>query len=144
MLGLATSVATGACAETFRTPEALIEALYAPYLADGDPSERDTFFSDGLTRLFEADAQASQGEVGAIDFDPVVNGQDFDIENLRFGEAEITGPSAVVTVHFDNLSVPVTLRYALTDEDGNWQVDDIESIEGDNQWKLSEIFAEAR
>ncbi|KQW58797.1 hypothetical protein ASD02_07460 [Ensifer sp. Root1252] len=144
VLGLATAVATGAWAQPFRSPTALIEALYAPYLGDGDTSERDAFFSNDLTKLYETDAEKSQGEVGAIGFDPVINGQDWDIANLRIGKAEITGPSAVVTVRFENFSAPVTLRYSLMNEAGNWQVDDIESTEGDTRWTLSEIFANAQ
>ncbi|MNL89433.1 hypothetical protein D3C87_2197450 [compost metagenome] len=60
------------------------------------------------------------------------------------GKAEVSGQDAVVTVRFENFSTPVTLRYSLIDEDGNWQVDDIESVEGDTRWTLSEIFANAQ
>lgn len=142
-LSLAAVSASTAVAQPFETPSALIEALYAPYLGNGDTSERDAFFSDGLTRLYAADAQKSKGEVGAIDFDPVINGQDWDIADLRIGKAEINGQVAVVTVRFENLSTPMPLRYSLIDEGGNWQVDDIESVEGDTRWRLSEIFANA-
>ncbi|MGF6176926.1 DUF3828 domain-containing protein [Ensifer sp. 4252] len=143
-LSLTATGTSTALAQPFRTPVALIEALYAPYLGNGDTSERDAFFSDSLTRLYETDAQKSQGEVGAIGFDPVINGQDWDIADLRVGEAEITGQSALVTVRFENFSAPVTLRYNLVNEEGNWQVDDIESTEGDTRWTLSEIFANAQ
>lgn len=142
-LSLAAVSASTAVAQPFETPSALIEALYAPYLGNGDTSERDAFFSDGLTGLYAADAQNSQGEVGAIGFDPVINGQDWDIADLRVGKAEISGQAAVVTVRFENFSTPMTLRYSLIDEGGNWQVDDIESLEGDTRWRLSEIFANA-
>lgn len=144
VLALFTTLATGALAQPFETPEALIEALYAPYLAESETIEHDVFFSDDLTRLYEVDAQQSQGEVGAIDFDPVINGQDWDITDLRVGEADISEQSAVVTVRFRNFAQPVTLRYGLIREGGNWQVDDIESIEGENRWTLSEIFANAQ
>lgn len=143
-ISLAITGTSAALAQPFRTPSDLIDALYAPYLGDGDTSQRDAFFADGLTRLYAVDAEKSQGEVGAIGFDPVINGQDWDISDLQVGDAEIDGQSAVVTVHFDNFSTPVTLRYSLIDEDGNWQVDDIESIEGDSPWTLSEIFANAQ
>lgn len=144
VLALFTTLATGALAQPFETPEALIEALYAPYLADSDPIDRDVFFSDGLTRLYEVDAQQSQGEVGAIDFDPVINGQDWDITDLIVGETAGSDESVVVTVRFKNFGQFVTLRYGLVNENGNWQVDDIESVEGDNRWTLSEIFENAQ
>ncbi|WP_457583416.1 DUF3828 domain-containing protein [Ensifer canadensis] len=139
-LSLAAVGTSTAVAQPLRTPSAVIEALYAPYIGNGDTSDRDAFFSDALTRLYAADAQKSQGEVGAIGFDPVINGQDWDIADLSIGKAEI----AVVTVRFENFSVPVTLRYSLVNEAGNWQVDDIESTEGDALWTLSEIFANAQ
>ncbi|KOF14549.1 hypothetical protein AC244_26275 [Ensifer adhaerens] len=142
-LSLAVASASTAFAQPFKTPATLIEALYAPYLSNGDTSERDAFFSNGLTKLYEADAKKSQGEVGAIDFDPVINGQDWDIADLRVGKAEISAQSAVITVRFENFSVPVALRYSLVNEAGNWQVDDIESTEGETRWTLSEIFANA-
>lgn len=143
-LSLAAVSASTAVAQPFETPAALIEALYAPYLGNGDTSERDAFFSDELTGLYADDAQKNQGEVGAIGFDPVINGQDWDIADLHVGKAEISGQAAVVTVRFENFSTPVTLRYSLIEEGGNWQVDDIESIEGDTRWRLSEIFANAQ
>ncbi|NVD38796.1 DUF3828 domain-containing protein [Ensifer sp. HO-A22] len=143
-LTLAVVSTSTSLAQPFKTPTALIEALYAPYLGNGDTSERDAFFSDGLTELYATDAQKSQGEVGAIGFDPVINGQDWDIADLSVGKAEISDQTAIVTVRFENFSTPVTLRYSLIDEGGNWQVDDIESVEGDTRWRLSEIFANAQ
>jgi len=36
-------------------------------------------------------AEAADGEVGRLDFDPYIDGQDYQITDLKFGDAQITG-----------------------------------------------------
>ena len=143
LLPFAGQAATYEMHETYATPQALLEALYAPYLADGDVSDYEPFFSGHLNDLYAIDAENSQGEVGAIGFDPVIAGQDFKITNFAIGATEIDGTAAKVTVTFDNFDSPQTLHYSLVDEDGAWKVDDIQSTTPEFEWQLSEIFANA-
>jgi hypothetical protein len=144
-LGLVLAVLTpfAALAQTFETPEAMLEALYAPYLRDETGSDYTPFFSDHLNGLYQTDSEKAGGEVGAIGFDAVIAGQDYKITELNIGEMEIDGDTAETIVTFNNFDEPQTLRYSLIKQDDSWKVDDIESLTPGFEWQLSQIFAEA-
>ena len=146
LLGLFFSaiLSLSARAETYDTPNALLTALYAPYLQDVSVDDYTPFFSERLNGLYAADAEKTpEGEVGALDFDPVIAGQDFKITDLQIGKPKIDGKAASVTVKFDNMDDPVVLYYSLVEQDDGWKVDDIELKGGDFPWKLSALFEEA-
>ncbi|HTN62851.1 MAG TPA: hypothetical protein VL147_15125, partial [Devosia sp.] len=73
-----------AMAQPYATPDALLQAFYAPYLtADANFDDEAAFRSTGLQALYDADAQATpDGEMGALDFDPFIDGQDWEITDL--------------------------------------------------------------
>ena len=61
----------------------MMKALYQPYFREPmDFSEQDQLRSLGLQALFEADAADANGEVGRIDFDPFIQGQDWDTKEV--------------------------------------------------------------
>ncbi|MDB5623863.1 MAG: hypothetical protein JWR39_2426 [Devosia sp.] len=132
-------------AQSYDTPEALLEAFYEPYFS-GEFAEDDAVFrSERLNALYEADAQSTPaGEMGAIEFDPYVNGQDYELTDFAIGEPLIEGDTATVEVSFTNFSDPTELTYELVFEDGGWKIDDVASANPDNAYRLSEIFAEAQ
>ena len=142
--GLFLSLAALATAQSYDTPQALLEAFYAPYIADQYPLEEEPQFrSAALQALYDRDAETTpEGEMGALDFDPYVNAQDYQVTNLQVGEPEIEGDRAIVDVVFDNFGEPKTMTYELVNEDG-WKIDDVISKEGEYPYRLSEIFAEA-
>ena len=131
-------------AATFDSPEALLTALYAPYLKDdGDTSDMTPFFSDDLNAFYAKDAaNTPDGEMGVLDFDPVIAGQDYAISQLKIDEPKIRGDVAAVTVHFNNFDDKQELFYSLVREHGGWKVDDIENKQGDYPWGLKKIFTE--
>jgi hypothetical protein len=142
---LTAALVAPAFAQTYETPEALLEAFYAPYLADEIPEDQEQFFSAALDGLFKADAKNTPaGEIGAIDFDPFINGQDFNISELEIGEPEIEDGTATVDVSFNNFDQPNVLTYDLVLEDGGWRIDDVAGENGDFTYRLTEIFEEAR
>lgn len=127
----------------FDSPKALLTALYAPYLQDGDTSDQTPFFSDALNALYAKDAAATpEGEMGMLDFDPVIAGQDYAISKLVIDPPAISGDRAKVTVRFDNFDMPQELFYSLVREHGGWKVDDIENKQGEYAWDLVQIFAD--
>ena len=132
-----------AAAQPFGTPETLLEAFYAPY-GSGDFAEDDSVFrSAALNALYEADAQNTPaGEMGAIEFDPFVDGQDYELTNFVIGTPAIEGETASVDVTFENFGEPVDLTYFLVDENG-WKIDDVVSNNPANPYRLSDIFAAA-
>ena len=137
LLGL-TGLAT---AQTFDTPQALLEAFYAPYFSGEFTEDESPFFSDELEALYAADAEATpEGEIGALDFDPFVDGQDFELTDFEVGAPGIAGEYASADVTFSNMGRPTTLSYELVKEDGSWQIDDVVSTNPDNPYRLSEIL----
>jgi hypothetical protein len=139
----ATLNALPASAETFKTPQALLNALYRYNTenSDGDaPSVYSAYFSDQLNKRFQADRDNTpDGDVGAIDFDPVIAGQDGQATNVKVGEPVVIDDTAEVEVMFRN-GEPVTLFYSLVKERGGWKVDDIAKQDGEYPWSLSALF----
>lgn len=132
-----------AMAQPYATPDALLQAFYAPYLtADANFDDEAAFRSTGLQALYDADAEATpDGEMGALDFDPFIDGQDWEITDLEIGAAGIAGDYASVEVSFKNFGEARTLHYDLVKEDGGWKIDDVASTTPGNEYRLSEIFA---
>ena len=144
---ITTLMALPAAAEPYETPQALIEALYAYDTSQTDenaPSVYSPFFSDGLNALWQADIDRTpEGEMGAIDFDPVINGQDGAATEVQVGEPIILGKTAELEVQFRNFDA-VTLYYTLVREHGSWKVDDIANQQGEYPWSLRALFEGAR
>lgn len=139
-------VAAPGFAATYRTPEALIKALYRydPDETDAEaPSPYTPFFSAALNARFQADRDRTpDGEVGAIDFDPVISGNDGRARHVKTSPPIILDDRAELEVSFDN-GEPVTLYYTLVREQGGWKVDDIANQQGDFPWSLSALFDDA-
>lgn len=142
-----TLAAFPAAAETFKTPRALLKALYAYDTEASDPdapSPYAPFFSDALNARFQQDLDNTEpGDVGAVDFDPVLAGQDGEATGVKVGEPEVVDDTAEVEVTFRN-GGPVTLFYTLVREHGGWKVDDIAQQKADDPWSLSALFDAAR
>ncbi|HTM78405.1 MAG TPA: hypothetical protein VL133_12345, partial [Devosia sp.] len=102
--GLFVALTGFAVAQNFATPEALLQAFYAPYLgAEPDFGDEAAFRSADLQAFYDADAEATpEGEMGALDFDPFINGQDWEITDLEIGAAGIAGDYASADVSFKN------------------------------------------
>jgi hypothetical protein len=140
--GLVVALTGFAAAQPFDTPEALLQSFYAPYLAqDAAFDDESEYFSADLQGLYEADAEATpEGEMGALGFDPFIDGQDWDITALEIGAAQTDGDAAVVVVQFDNFGETRALSYDLVREDGSWKIDDVASTTPGSEYRLSEIL----
>ncbi|QDZ10884.1 DUF3828 domain-containing protein [Devosia ginsengisoli] len=142
--GLFLALTSLAAAQPYETPQALLEAFYEPYFSDTFSEDESQFRSQALQALYDNDVElAGEGEMGAISFDPYIDGQDYDITELEIGAPEMAGDAATVDVTFRNFGEPRALSYELVLEDGGWKIDDVVSTNPDNQYRLTEIFAEA-
>ena len=136
-------------AAAFDDPKALVEAFYASYSEqDFDKfielkKDEESFFSEGLKALYAQDAADSErlGGIARIDFDPWINGQDFQITELFIGDGELTSDTtATVPVDFKNFDqVNNTWVYAVKEADG-WKIDDIENFEPEYPYRLRAIL----
>jgi hypothetical protein len=144
---LSALTAPPAAAQTYKSPEALLQALYSydtSQTAENAPSLYSPFFSDQLNARFQDDADNTQaGDSGTIDFDPVISGQDGEATDVEVGQPIVIDDTAEVEVTFTNFE-PVTLYYTLVKEHGGWKVDDIANQQGDYPWSLSALFDGAR
>lgn len=142
--GLLLALPHAVMAQPFDTPEALLEAFYEPYFTDDFAEDDSAFRSAALNALYAADAENTPvGEMGALGFDPYVDGQDYQLSDLVIGVAEISGDEASVAVSFSNFDRPTELTYELVHEGNGWKIDDVVSSSGEYPYRLSEIFAAA-
>ena len=145
-LALAFFVMAGiSSAFAYDTPKDLLEALYYPYTQgqDFDWSKFDEvkLRSKSLNDLFAKDqAETPEGDVGRLDFDPYIDGQDYDIKKLVIHDAVITGDTAKVEVTFSNFDTAEDMFFSLVKEPDGWKIDDVESKNKDYPYSLRAIL----
>lgn len=140
-------LSSAAPAFAYDTPEALLGALYAPYSKpfeefDWASFDEAQFRSKELNALFEKDkAETADGDIGRLDFDPYVDGQDYQLTEFKIGTPAISGDTAKVEVTFKNFDQPEDLTFALVKESDGWKVDDVVSHSEDYPYSLKEIMS---
>ncbi len=132
-----------ALAETYSTPQAVIEALYAGYLPPNDfPSSQRELQSDRLNALFDKDAEEAGEDMGRLGFDVYVNAQDYEIGKLVIREPYFLGGKAAVHVTFENFGTPQNLGFLLVNENGGWKIDNVWGKIEDFTYDLLDILQE--
>ena len=88
--------------------------------------------SKSLAALFKRndDCEAEGKGVCALDWDFVIDGQDWTLSNVKVGPIVAAGDKAAVTVTFRNFTTACVNVYSFVREDGQWKVDDIETKSG--------------
>jgi hypothetical protein len=89
--------------------------------------------SKSLAALFrqnDACEKKHPGEVCALDFDWVIDGQDSELRRVQVGATKVTGDKATVIVNFVNLREPCTNTYYFVREGGAWKLDDLQIKQG--------------
>jgi len=133
-----------ASAQSYDTPEALLDAFYEPYFTGEFYEDETPFRSAALQALYDRDAEITpDGELGALSFDPYIDGQDFDVADFSIDAVAEDGNLATAGVSFTNFGEPRQLVYDLVFEDGGWRIDDMASVTPGREYRLSEIFADA-
>jgi uncharacterized protein DUF3828 len=144
-LAFLVSVAGALPAFAFDTPQGLVKAVYEPYAnADFDWSSYDEskLRSKALNDLFAKDAgETPEDEVGRLDFDPYVDGQDYQLTDLKIGTPAVSGDAASLEVTFHNFEQAEDLTYALVKEADGWKIDDVVSHSTDNPYSLKAILS---
>ena len=137
--------AGAASAQSQADPVAYIRAIYHGFMtlpSDKVPAFESLSLSAHLRALVDADRKEAQGEEGQLDFDPIVNGQDWKLSALKVSLVSRDGDRATVDASFHNLDADEHLRFTLVRADGKWQIDDIQSLQA-MRWTLSKILAGA-
>jgi hypothetical protein len=136
------SVGDVALAEMAGDPVAVVRALYRGYEIDKPVGLEKQPFSPRMRKLLAADKAYAKGEVGRLDFDPIVNGQDWKLADLSVTLTSQTGDKAVVEAKFNNLGNAEDLRYDLVRNGGRWLINEIQSMTKP-RWTMSKILAGA-
>ncbi len=99
--------------------------------------------SRALAALFKRDEDCSRksNQICALDWDFVIDGQDWEISHVKVGPLQAQGDKATVTVSFVNLKTPCVNVYDFVREDGDWKVDDIETQpKGEKPTRIAEML----
>lgn len=125
----------------FDTPKALLEYAYKPYATGNFQDDNDVLYSKKLNSLFAAaEAATPDDDVGPVDFDVFVNGQDYQLTDLTIGDPTPEGEGVMVPVAFKNFDAAQSLVFHLIKEGGGWRINDIESLTPDSTWRLTELL----
>jgi hypothetical protein len=127
-------------AQAVTEPAAMITAIYKEYQGQGEPKLAKGVYSGRLEKLMRADKRRTpKGEVGRLDFDVFINGQDWDIKDLKITETERRGNRAVVQATFVNFDQPQEIAFELVQQSKRWQIDEVTSRKKP-RWTLSKIL----
>ncbi len=123
-------------------PAQVIRPLYDPYLTENAvmPEFRDMApWSSSLWAELEAmSARAIANEEPTLDFDPLIDAQDYQLSDLNVTtDAVVENSHATVRASFTNLGEPTEVLYDLVWENDAWRVDNIRTA----NWDLRRMAA---
>jgi len=128
-------------------PVALLTAIYKTYTdigpgEDGVP-ELSGVHNKRLQALIDKDEKETpEGDVGRIDWDLFVDGQDWQLTELKIVPALKEATRAEVRATFNNFGEPRDILYTLVLENGHWRIDDIQETLKP-RWTMSKILLDA-
>ncbi len=121
-------------------PEAVVEALYQPYVSNAatvPALENAAPWTEDLRAMLVHTADHVDGGLG---FDPLIDGQDYEITDLQVSTAE--GPAegqTVVDAQFTNFEDKVTVSFDFVEAEDGWRIADVHTEE----WTLRGVLASA-
>jgi hypothetical protein len=135
----APATATAPASATAPAPgaEQLVTELYrehdaqrSPFFQTDSKALLDRFFEASLAELIWKDVVEARDGVGALDFDPLYDGQDVEPKNLKVHPAEADGASVRVPVSFESYGAKRQLTYVLAQASGSWKISNIRYADG--------------
>ena len=145
LVAAAAAVPTAARAAGERSPADVTTAIYRIYAGPKgdyqtgnlDDKRVAVYLSKSLRAALKAmDARSKKLNEPILDFDPVTDSQDPEVEKLTIA-AE--GDAAAIATFFSG-DVKHVVRYVFKRENGALGIDDISGGEGDGKWDLREII----
>jgi Protein of unknown function (DUF3828) len=133
--------ANAARAQVDADPVSLITAIYKTY--EGTEPGLPHVYSRRLQALIDKDEKETpEGMVGRIDWDVIVDGQDWQLSELKIALVSQTPIRAEVQATFKNFGDPNDMLFELGREDGGWRIDDIQKALKP-RWTMSKILTDA-
>ena len=137
------AVAVPAATPRISDPVNFVADVYRHFLkaqsSHGSYRPPEDIFTSRLNKLFQDDRKRAKGEVGCLDFDFWVNGQDWTITNLNVTSGGAGQDGWTVIARFRNLGSPQEIRFDFRRVEERWLLDDVHSVK-DPRWTLSEIL----
>ena len=118
------------------TPQSLLEEIYRPYLTQDFKGQSYTqvnrFFAPDLARAIERDVRDAQRrmEVPALDGDPFIDAQDFEIAAFNIAVRDVAAGKAGATVAFKNFGEDKRVELDLVKLKVGWRVADVKFDDG--------------
>lgn len=136
LLTLVVAVALAALPARAADPaaKALLDRIYAAYIGEmsegfwfESEKEAATVFTPELASLYGGNLETAgeAGDVGRLDFDPFINGQDWDVQAVDIDVQETGEGTALGVARFNNFDAENVVRYDLVKTDQGWRIDDI-------------------
>jgi hypothetical protein len=131
---LVLALASGALAAQAESPRTFLSDIYTHYTDEAAPvlawnsEDAAALFEPGLAAAIarDSDLAGQRGEVSPIlDYDPFVQGQDYEIKGLTVSVEEAAPRTATVLVKFRNREKPVAIRYDLVRLEDGWRIRDM-------------------
>ena len=124
-------------------PKSFVTEVYRRYAAaqstHSDYTAPEDIYTPRLGKLIRDDRRKAKGEVGCLDFDFWVNGQDWTISNVTITRADEGQERTTVIAKFVNLGDPEEIHFDFRRNAGRWLLDDVHSVLA-HRWTLSEIL----
>jgi hypothetical protein len=140
-LCLGPSAAHAAKAPIDSDPVSLIKAIYKTYETDNPGLPH--IYSKRLQALIDKDEKETpQGDVGRIDWDVFIDGQDWKLTELKIALVSKSADKAEVRATFKNFDQPSNMLFDLVREEGHWRVDDVTKTIPP-RWTMSKILLDA-
>lgn len=108
----------------------LLEQVYTlpdpNFRAFHEPLLRRSFFTEEIADLIDAKEACYKQAFGqsVLDFDYIVPGQDYSLDNLQISQIGQSGNQTVFLVHFENFGEKVDLLYTLQRTRAGWRIAD--------------------
>lgn len=106
------------------------DAQRSPFFQTDSKELLDRFFEPSLAELIWKDVVEARDGVGALDFDPLYDGQDVEPKNLTVHAAAADGASVRVPVSFESYGAKRQLTYVLAQASGSWKISDVRYADG--------------
>ncbi len=151
LLGVASAALTAPASAADTSARNFVAAIYATYkgkntkgiILDNARTIRH-YFEPSLAALMikDQDEAAKRGEVGALDGDPFIDAQDWEIAAFDIAVEETMPGKARATVKFTNVGTPKTVVLDLVKLKNGWRIGEITWRRKDKNETLREIFGQ--
>ena len=123
-------------------PKTVVTEDYKRYVAaqkGHEYSAPEDIYTARLAKLIRDDRKKAHGEVGCLDFDFWVNGQDWELKDVAVTSEDAGADRKAVIAKFLNTGDPQEVHFEFQRVAGRWLLDEVRSLKGE-KWTLSQIL----